>query len=94
MKENGKNSTCTVQLMRPGIGRNVSCTFGDCLTSRPEGCSQPWELWFLICMHMTCLCVRVSPAAEVRSDWQSLVAPPTTHSMRQKGDSSFGHTDS
>ena len=33
------------QLMRPAIGQNVTCT---CLTSGPEGCSQPKELWFLI----------------------------------------------
>jgi len=25
------------KLMRPGIGRNVSCASGDCLTSRPKG---------------------------------------------------------
>ena len=25
-----------------------SCTLGDCLTSRPKGCSWPRELWFLI----------------------------------------------
>ena len=36
------------QLMRPGIGQNVSCTLGDCLTSRPEGHSWPRELWFSI----------------------------------------------
>ena len=35
-----------VQLMRPGIGQNVSCELGDCLTSRPEGRSRPRELWF------------------------------------------------
>ena len=34
------------QLMRPGIGQNVSCTMSDWLTSRPDGCSQPRELWF------------------------------------------------
>ena len=41
-------------LMRPGIGRNVSCALGDCLTSRPEGRSQPRELWFSIysCTHV------------------------------------------
>ena len=27
---------------------NASCALGDCLTSRPEGCSQPRELWFSI----------------------------------------------
>ena len=36
------------QLMRPGIGRNVSCAVGDCLTSRPKGRSGPQELWFSI----------------------------------------------
>ena len=36
------------QLMRPGIGQKSSCTLGDCLTSRPEGCSRPSELWFSI----------------------------------------------
>ena len=41
------------QLMRPGIGWNVSCTLGDCLTSRPEGRSQPRELWFLV---YSCAC--------------------------------------
>ncbi len=29
--------------MRPGIGRNASCASGDCLTSRPKGCSRPRE---------------------------------------------------
>ena len=40
--------------MRPGIGRNVSCALGDCLTSRPKGHSWPRELWFLIysCTHV------------------------------------------
>ena len=28
--------------------RNVSCASGDCLTSRPKGCSRPRELWFSI----------------------------------------------
>ena len=32
-------NNCT--LMRPGIGRNVSCTLGDYLSSRPEGNSWP-----------------------------------------------------
>jgi len=35
-------------LMGPGIGRNASCTFGNCLTSRPKGRLQPRELWFLM----------------------------------------------
>ena len=35
-----------VQLMRPGIGQNMSCAISDWLTSRPGGCSQPRELWF------------------------------------------------
>ena len=35
-------------LLRPGIGRNVSCALGDCLTSRPKGRSRPRELWFSI----------------------------------------------
>ena len=35
-------------LCRPGIGRNASCTSGDCLTSRPKGCSRPRELQFSI----------------------------------------------
>ncbi len=37
--------------VRPGTGRNASCTLGD---SRPEGCSRPRELWFFIysCMYM------------------------------------------
>ena len=34
--------------MRPGIGWNVSCTVGDCLTSRPKGRSWPRVLWFSI----------------------------------------------
>ena len=35
------------QLMRPGIGQTyTSCPLGDCQTSRPEGRSQPRELWF------------------------------------------------
>ena len=37
----------------PGIGRNVSCALGDCLTSRPKGRSRPRELWFLI---YSCIC--------------------------------------
>ena len=28
-------------MMRPGIDQNMSCTLGDCLASRSEGCSQP-----------------------------------------------------
>ena len=34
--------------MRPGIGRNASCTLGDCFTSRPKGRSWPRELWLSI----------------------------------------------
>ena len=26
--------------------KHVLCIGGDCLTSRTEGRSQPWELWF------------------------------------------------
>ena len=40
------------QLMRPGIGQNVSYALGDCLTSRPEGHLQPRELWFSLFMHI------------------------------------------
>ena len=36
--------------------QNTSCTLGDCLTSRPEGCSQPRELWFSIYIHICALC--------------------------------------
>ena len=42
------NPSRPAQLMRPGIGRKASCTLGDCLTSRPKGCSWPRELWFSI----------------------------------------------
>ena len=41
-----------VQLMRPGIGQNMSCTLGDCLTSRLEGCLQPRKLWFSMYVHV------------------------------------------
>ena len=34
--------------MRPGIGRNASCTLGDCFTSRLKGRSWPRELWLSI----------------------------------------------
>jgi len=40
------------QLMRPGIGQNVSYALGDCLTSRPEGRLQPRELWFSLSTHI------------------------------------------
>lgn len=44
-----KNSTTSVaslsvKTVSHGIGRNASCTLGDCLASRPEGCSQSTEL--------------------------------------------------
>ena len=42
------NPGSPAQLMRPGIGQNVSCALGDCLTSRPEEHLQPRELWFSI----------------------------------------------
>ena len=45
-----------VQLMRPGIGQNTSCALGDCLTSRPKGCSRPRELWFSIYSCACCTC--------------------------------------
>ena len=38
-----------------GIGCSASCTLGDCVTSRPEGHSQPKELWFLI-YSWICIC--------------------------------------
>ena len=36
------------QLMRPGIGQDVSYILGDFLSSRPEGRSRPRELWFSV----------------------------------------------
>ena len=55
-------------LMGPGIGRNVSRTLSDWLTSRPGGCSQPsWELMFSYIMKCTCTCGYVwGSKAEVR----------------------------
>ena len=40
-----------VQLMRLGIGQNVSCTLGDCFASRSEACSRPRELWLSITLY-------------------------------------------
>ena len=53
------------QLMRPGIDRNASCTLGDCLTSSPEGCSWPRELWFLI---YSCTCINHMLSAVLTTD--------------------------
>jgi hypothetical protein len=75
------------QLMRPGIGRNASCALGDCSTSRPKGCSQPRELWFvdiLICKYK-----RENPSAL----WQGSGAKVSTHSHWPMADSANDNSE-
>ena len=45
----------SAQWMRPGIGQNMSCSLGNCLTFRNEGHSWPRKLWFSI-YSCTCIC--------------------------------------
>lgn len=45
-------ASLSVKTVFHGIGKNASCTLGDCLASRPEGCSQSTELLSSLFIHI------------------------------------------
>jgi len=57
--------------VRPGIGQNESCALDDCSTSRPEGHSQPRELWIYSYTRLQCMAsTRLHTGTTVGRTWE------------------------